>query len=165
MLGHRPGAFFPPTIRPSVAERFWAKVAKSDEPGGCWLWEGAAGSNGYGNFWLGRTNVSAHRVAFELTFGPIPAGLVVCHTCDAKLCVKPLHLFAGTYADNERDKMAKGRQANGERQGLSKLTAADVVAIRALRGRESTRAIARTFGIAQTSVRDVLSGRTWSHVP
>lgn len=56
--------------------------------------------------------VSQHRMAYELYYGPILDGLVVRHTCDNPPCVNPLHLKVGTYADNTRDAMERGRMRN-----------------------------------------------------
>jgi hypothetical protein len=94
--------------------RFWSKVQPSD---GCWLWTGATFRNGYGMFnagrWLnGRQDTRyAHRVAYQLTTGSIPAGLVVMHVCDTPACVRASHLSLGTQADNNRDCRQKGRDA------------------------------------------------------
>jgi hypothetical protein len=84
---------------------------------GCFLWLPVVAGNGYGVFWDGGRPRSAHRVAFELYCGPIPAGQFVCHTCDERSCVNPDHLFLGTHADNMADRDAKGRQAKGDRSG------------------------------------------------
>ncbi len=98
-----------PPSRPLI-ERFWEKVAKADGDG-CWLWTGAIGKRwGYGTIKSGVRTRSAHRVAWELTNGPIPAGLCVCHRCDTPACVRPTHLFLGTAADNMRDMYTKGRK-------------------------------------------------------
>jgi hypothetical protein len=71
--------------------RFWQKVDKSSDANGCWLWT-AHKCRGYGTFgWNGSTK-QAHRVAYELTIGPIPAGLTIDHLCRNRSCVNPAHL-------------------------------------------------------------------------
>ena len=50
---------------------FWQKVNKTD---GCWLWTAYLNRTGYGQFRVNRRGVLAHRFAYELVVGPIPAG-------------------------------------------------------------------------------------------
>lgn len=84
---------------------------------GCWIWEGDVGNHGYGIVYEGRrSKYLAHRVAWELAFGELPAGMLVCHRCDVSTCVNPLHMFLGTNQDNSDDKMRKGRWRGGVRQ-------------------------------------------------
>ena len=91
----------------SAEDRFWAKV---DKTGDCWVWTGALTHSGYGKFKVRSYKVVlAHRWAYEVTHGPIPAGLFVCHRCDVPSCVRPSHLFVGTQTDNMKDAAAKGR--------------------------------------------------------
>lgn len=91
-------------------QRFWAKVLKTDT---CWLWQGAnKGPGKYGHLKFQDITTSAHRVAWILTYGPIPDDILVCHDCpdgDNPLCVNPAHLWLGTHADNAQDMVAKGR--------------------------------------------------------
>ena len=56
----------------------------------------------------------AHRAAWETEYGPIPPGLCVCHYCDVRLCVEPLHLWLGTQKENLADMDAKGRRVNAQ---------------------------------------------------
>jgi hypothetical protein len=93
---------------------------------------------------------SAHRVAFQLAKGAIPPGMVVCHRCDNPRCVNPDHLFLGTYADNSRDMVRKGRSARGERHGMSKLTREKIAAI--LIDPRPHRKIGIDYGISQVHV-------------
>ena len=83
---------------------FWSLVKKTN---GCWIWTGDS-SKGYGRIWRGTRRYAAHRVAYELTVGPIPPGLNACHHCDNRICVRPDHIFLGTQKDNMQDWTKKG---------------------------------------------------------
>jgi hypothetical protein len=85
---------------------FWQKV---DTSGDCWTWTGGRNSFGYGLTKHDGHGIGAHRLAWILTNGSIPANLVVCHHCDNPPCVRPEHLFLGTQQDNIRDASRKGR--------------------------------------------------------
>lgn len=75
----------------------------------CIEWTGARNPAGYGRLRLRGQQVYAHRVAYEQAYGPIPEGFVVMHSCDNPPCINPDHLSVGTYADNARDMVEKGR--------------------------------------------------------
>jgi hypothetical protein len=99
--------------------------------------------------------------------GSIPEGMYVCHRCDNPPCCNPAHLRLDTHAGNMRDRNAKGRVCRtgappGERNGKAKLTAADVRAIRAAAGTQSE--IAKRFGIARTTARQIRLRRRWQHL-
>ena len=79
-------------------ERFWAKVDKSGE---CWQWAGVH-AQGYGRCWWNGHSAAAHRVAFELTVGPVPEGLELDHLCRNRGCVNPAHLEPVTRRENAR---------------------------------------------------------------
>lgn len=85
------------TRRPAI-ERFWERVERTDT---CWLWTGAKGARGYGNFKpIGRRTVVVHRYAYEQFVGPIPEGLTIDHLCRVRNCVNPAHLEAVTSREN-----------------------------------------------------------------
>lgn len=152
----------------NAKERFWRGVAVGD-PDECWPWKGTAKKNDYGNFLFDGRLTKAHRVAWILTHGPIPAGLFVCHHCDNKPCCNPYgdkHLFLGTPADNAADMFSKDRQTKarvrGERHHKAKLTERDVLFIRekVRQGKPYAR-LARYLGVDSSLVRQIALGKVW----
>jgi hypothetical protein len=144
--------------------RFWDKV--SPEPNtGCWLWAGSVDAAGYGQLGAGGKRgrpLKAHRVAWELTFGPLPAGMFACHRCDNPGCVNPAHLFVGAPAENTADMIRKGRQ----KKPNAKLTTADVLAIRrSYAGGGVTHAdLSGRFGVSRAAISMLLKRHTWREV-
>lgn len=137
-----------------LEDRFWVKVRKSD---GCWEWTAASKQGGYGKIAVGRRLMLAHRVSWELANGPIPDGLLVCHTCDNPPCVRPDHLFLGTQTDNMRDAVRKNRGIGGPRPRVLALRRDRAIAMaheaQALhRAGVSVPAIAKRLGVDDWSV-------------
>lgn len=129
----------------------------------CWLWMGPLFKDGYGMFSRWPRVVRAHRFAFERSFGP-PSGEVM-HECDEPRCVNPRHLRDGTRAENEADKLAKGRQARGERHGCARYSADQVERVKALLSERIPRQqIAEATGVRLATVHTIASGRQWREV-
>ena len=126
---------------------------------GCKIWLGSVSANGYGTIMDGQIQLSAHRVAWTQTHGPIPAGMCILHKCDVPCCINPNHLFLGTHKDNTRDCMKKGRHAFGSKHGMTSLTKDDVLRIRMDRRPQGT--IARDFGVHRTTVNTIQTGKHW----
>lgn len=84
-----------------MSDRFWRHVEKTQT---CWLWTGWLTDGGYGRWRATRAakSLPAHRVAYEIAHGPVPAGLVIDHLCRVRRCVNPAHLEAVTFAENVR---------------------------------------------------------------
>jgi hypothetical protein len=158
------GKVLPSQGRARFEERFWEKVRRGD---GCWEWAAQRQNHGYGRFAVSRCNMHlAHRVAWELASGPIPESLCVLHRCDNPCCVRPDHLFLGTKKANTRDMLRKGREARGERHGVSKLTAGKVLEACRLREEGMTyAAIGARLGVNRTAVYKVIKRKRWGHVP
>lgn len=170
------------------ADRFWSKVDKS---GDCWTWTAGRSSLNYGRFQINekgwrngrpvQKHVIAHRLAWELTHGPVSDDLVVMHICDNPPCCNPAHLRPGTQGENVRDCAGKGRIASGDRHGSrtkpervmrgethykATIGEDEVHKIRAM-ATEGMRAcdISRSLGVKVNIVRDVRDGRSWKSVP
>ena len=144
---------------------FWAKVSKSD---GCWIWTGALNHAGYGVFGTKRSPVlgmqwRAHRMAYVLEVGPIPAGMMVLHSCDRPRCVRPDHLRIGTHADNMRD-MSRKQRRSGVRNPRAKLSDDDVRAIRNARGKMTAIELAHKHGVSPGTITNIWVRRTWMHL-
>lgn len=145
----------------NIDKRFMAKVNKCPSTG-CWLWTGALTDRGYGVLTRGlcgkKRNYRAHRFSYEMHNGPIHEDLCVLHKCDVRNCVNPDHLFLGTYNDNVKDCIAKGRRRppSGEQHGNAKLLDADVISIRLfLNLGAKPQAIAEAYGVSRQSVSDI----------
>lgn len=170
-------------------QRLWSWIDRSGGPAACWEWTGHVNRGGYGTLGRGRRDekdVLAHRAAYEVTIGPIPAGLFVCHSCDNRRCCNPAHLFLGTNTDNMRDAERKGRVKNAamvgklhviprgdnhwsRKPGAPKATgdktkprlAAFVSEIRA--SSEPTAILAQRYQTSPNSIRAIRSYRAYAH--
>jgi hypothetical protein len=134
----------------------------------CWEWRGNRRPDGYGVISLGRGAMArAHRFAYQVFAGPVPADMDVCHKCDNRACANPRHLFLGSHAENMADMAVKGRAgpkepARGQCHWNARITPGQVKAIRMMAG--PSRGVARQFGVSSSLVRKIKSGRVWKHI-
>lgn len=142
-----------PKLRVSIEGRFWANIQKTDT---CWLWIGTIKDNGYGTLGIGGrgcNKITAHRLSWELHFGPIPKGKYVCHSCDNRVCVNPSHFFLGDASSNAIDMRSKHRCP-------TKLTVDQVRVLRT--GIGSQRALAEKYGVSPTLVGKIRRNESWA---
>lgn len=151
----------------SVEDTFRFYMPGDPPPEGVpWIWNGTINNNGYGQFQVAKKVHLAHRISYELFVGPIPDGLQIRHRNDRPLDVNPWNLETGTIGDNMRDKFERGRQARGGQHGMAKLTAGEVLAIRAAYevDRMSHRSIARRYGISHNHVGRIIRRDVWATI-
>jgi hypothetical protein len=192
------GGKFLPSCRLLAADaklcvRFWAKVSRKDQEGGCWLWQAQKREDGYGKFHLRnehgqKINVAAHRLSFALANGRWPSSSkMIMHTCDNPACVNPAHLQEGTRSENLSDCWKKNRRdrpretrygvgfwhsGNPGRalHGSSPLTEWDVHEIRRmasageLSSDAAKKAAAAEFKISVNSLKDCIARRTFQWI-
>ena len=154
--------------------QFWAAVRQGTEDA-CWPWlrsqagRGSKEGKGYGQLkWQG-ARAYAHRVAFELAKGCIPADKLVMHTCDNPTCCNPKHLMLGDYLENMRDMARKGRSRGagprGAANGHAVLTDEQVREIRMAYVEAeyqddktvSQRSLAKKYGVSKSQIGNILN--------
>lgn len=144
--------------RKAAQARFWERM---DKTGSCWLWRGAVTTHGYGCVKWDERVLGAHKVAYTLVKGEVPAGMQIRHSCDTRLCCNPEHLEIGTHIDNMADMAARGR---GQKDGKRILTAEAVREIRAAHGKESSGTLSKRFNVQQSYIFAIWAGRVWRKV-
>lgn len=168
-------------LSPTLRKRLEAKLVKGPSINGCWIFTGCRAADGYGILRNSKPRViKAHRAAWILAHGLVPAGLLVCHHCDVPLCCNPGHLFLGTAADNWADCVSKGRTASGEKNGAytkpesirhgenhgrAKLREQDVRNIRAeVENGEKKAHLARRYSVSTTVIGHICARKLWKHI-
>lgn len=149
-----------PRARRPLSDRFWKNVDIRGE-GDCWPWIGASTVGGYGTISTGGRGASkspSNRVAWFLTNGDIPDGMVVRHTCHNRSCCNPSHLILGTRADNVQDMWDR---EDGAPKGNSRLMMSDVEEIR--RRDKSRKQLAKKFGVSVYHIQAIQLGRAWKN--
>ena len=160
-------------------DRFWQKVHITNE---CWEWIAYINRGGYGEFGILKDGKhikdEAHRYSWELHFGMIPNGLLVCHKCDNRKCCNPHHLFLCNLSNGRHTHPES--TATGSRHGFhtkpdsvvrgsvhdsAKLTDQQVLDIRKLFAKGANKCqLARNFGVSTHTIFMIVNRRKWTHI-
>lgn len=150
-------------LAPRKTAEFWAKMTKPDGENGCWEWTHEKSLTGYGVCVISGRRWQSHRLAWCIANKrAVPAGLIMLHDCDNRLCCNPAHLHPGTSSENTKDAARRKRMAHGSRHGFAKLDEGKVRQIREMwaQGKLQTD-IAEVFSVSRATIQKVLSGATW----
>lgn len=148
----------------SLEQRLWAKVRIGSDSE-CWEWQGHVTKNGYGQIGHKGVLIYAHRAAATVILDYLDPEATVMHTCDNRRCCNPAHLVVATMAENNADKIAKGRAnyRKGEHHERSKLTWEQVREIRQ-RWNNTTAtgpAMAEEYGVSPAAIEYIVTNRSW----
>lgn len=151
----------------------WSRVAVTSDDQRCWEWQGQRDKDGYGVISLEGKPCRTHRLAFRITNGRHPNGMVR-HICDNPPCCNPNHLLEGTAADNARDMISRNRQAVGIRAGNAKLNNEQVSEIKRRAVKYATgsgkgmpnsqAALAKEFNVSRRVIFLIMNNKGWRHV-
>jgi hypothetical protein len=179
---------------PKTINRFWSKVNRTQDVRACWEWLASTTHNGYGQFKVQNRSLRTNRVAWELTYGAIPQGLFVLHTCDNPACCNPFHLELGTHEKNMHDMKIRKRAACGDKNGSrlhperlvrgndhparkspwmvgemngeARLNELQVKSIREQYSlrKKSMRILSIEYGVTKTQISRIIRGISWKHL-
>jgi HNH endonuclease len=128
----------------------------------CRIWPYAK-AKGYGIVEVRGVTILVHGLTCEVWHGPRPAGMQAAHSCGENSCWAGEHLRWTTAKDNCGDKLGHGRLARGESIGASKLSEADVRAIRLRHtAGESQRSLAREYNVTHPVVSRIVRRKAWA---
>lgn len=156
-----------PSKRMSIRQRFEEHIEMLTESG-CWIWMGAINEHGYGKFGIGYHDLKAHRAAWMIYMGAIPAGMNVLHHCDTPPCCNPYHLYLGSQKENSYDCLNRNRHKTpfvdffGMNHPNAKLN--DDLVRKILSDNREQRVIAKEYGVSQHTIWSIKKRLSWSHV-
>jgi DNA-binding XRE family transcriptional regulator len=140
------------------AQRFFDEIIPAHEGNECLIWPFALSTTGYAS--LGAGVVS--RLVCEERHGPPPTpDHEAAHSCGNRPCVNRRHLSWKTSKENHDDRLTHGTHSRREQNGRSKLTETDVSEIRSLKGVMSQCKLAVLYGVSQSSISLIQSGKNW----
>lgn len=133
----------------------------------CLVWTGCKDKDGYGKIQIGKKHYRTHRLAYEIAYGEIPKGKMICHKCSNKACCNITHLYVGNAKINANDREEHGHNAfKGERNPKAKLSIAEVIMIKDLykSGDFTYKELGDRFDVSGHQISLIINKKTWKHV-
>lgn len=173
---------YTPRAKIPVEVRFWKYVNKMPGENACWIWTGTIlnrakyGTSGYGMIGGVKRGefILAHRLSYEIAYGPIPEGMQVLHNCpgkDNRACVNPNHLWLGDNEANMKDAAKKGsfltrpqQWKSGNENPRAKLRESQVLQIPELLKEKTVHEIAQMFNVTPDAIRLIVRGKNWAYL-
>lgn len=142
----------------------WLGSAVTNVTDECIDWPFGKTGDGYGAVRVDGQQRKAHHVALELVGRATPTGdQETRHLCGRPPCINPRHLLVGTPSENQHDRVTHGTDHRGARNRFSKLTEADVRAIRA--SDEPRTVLGPRYGVHPSHISSIRRGRVWGWLP
>ncbi|OHV81608.1 hypothetical protein LCM4573_21220 [Rhizobium sp. LCM 4573] len=143
----------------------WIRDHAEYDGDGCLTWPFHKHPVAPGDTYIEGRKAKATRIMCEIAHGPAPSpDHETAHSCGMahEWCIHPQHLRWDTHKGNHEDRIEHGTSNRGEHNGRAKLTAADVRAIRELRGKATQEDIADRFNVSRRTIGDIYNGRRWA---
>ena len=143
-------------------------LATRSDTDDCVIWPYSRNNKGYGEVRVAGRKKYAHRIVCASVNGPPPSSRhQAAHSCgNGHLgCVNPRHLSWKTPVENCADKVDHGTAPTGDNNGRRKLSSAEVREIRFIGASKTQREIASRFGVKQSMISRILSGKNWRMGP
>lgn len=126
----------------------------------CLEWPYGRSNRGYGLAVVGGKQRAASRWMCILAHGEPPSDRhEAAHRCGNSGCVNPRHLRWDTAKGNQADRLIHGTHNLGERNGKTRLTEAEVAAIRS--STETHRTVAERYGMSYGGISKIRRGVRW----
>lgn len=105
---------------------------------------------------------AVHSLVLEAFIGPRPDGMQACHRDGNRVNPALENLRWDSVKANAMDRVTHGTQVRGSRSGVARLSDESVREI--LSRSESSKVLAKEYGVASSTIRAIRIGQNWRHM-